>query len=152
MHLLNYTQFFLRYRKGALEVATYFFHSPTCFRKYNKVSQIWDQLSNFATSISGSQINLTLHICLIFTEIKGLSIPHMRLVHTICVAIHWLVAYIWKSPSVPINQLKTRIRSINQMEKNLSLNIHSIQFYNKRWDSWFSHGGVLFRNANYYYL
>lgn len=95
MHLLNYTQFFLRYRKGALEVATYFFHSPTCFRKYNKVSQIWDQLSNFATSISGSQINLTLHICLIFTEIKGLSIPHMRLVHTICVAIHWLFQYLF---------------------------------------------------------
>lgn len=63
----------------------------------------------------------------------------MRLVHTICVSIHWLIAYHWKSPSVPLAQLKVRINNINLMEKIVHTLHNKNHIYDKKWDPWFTH-------------
>lgn len=129
-------------RETAIKLFTRWYYTPsklhaifpsvphTCFRgcidtgsfshifwHCDKVSQIWKLLEGFASIISENKVNLTLSNCLLFTPIIGLNNFHIRLVHTICVAIHWLIAYHWKSPTLPLSQLKTRVNNILLMEK-----------------------------------
>lgn len=131
--------------------------SPNCYRgcdapgsfthifwECNKISFIWQQLDSFASKISNRQINLTLPNCLLFTTIPGLSVPQMRLIHTICVAIHWMIAVNWKSSSFPPSQLKARLSSINLMEKIFHVIYNSTKFYDNKWKPWFDHSNILF--------
>lgn len=129
----------------------------TCFRGCNsagsfshifwdcdRVTQIWKQLEKFASKISNNNINLTIYNCLLFSPIIGLSIHNMRLIHTICVAVHWLIAHHWKSPTIPLSHLKTRINNINLMEKIFHTIQNTNQFYTKKWDPWFNHANLFF--------
>lgn len=57
---------------------------------------------------------------------------HMRLIQTISVSIQWLVAFHWKSPSVPLMLLKTRINNIIFMEKLYHTLYNTMRIYNKK--------------------
>lgn len=154
----------IRIRETAIKLFTRWYYTPaklhtifptiphTCFRgcistgsfthifwDCEKVSQIWKHLESFASIISTNNVILTPSNCLLFTPIIGLNSFHMRLVHTICVAIHWLIAYHWKSSSLPLSQLKTRINNILLMEKIFHTLNNSKHTFDKKWNPWFTH-------------
>lgn len=105
------------------------FSPQTCFREHfhriffhiflecEKVSLKWRQLEKISTRISDNNIKHTLPNCLLFTPIIGLTSHHLRLIHTICVSIHWLKAFHWRSPLLPLTQLKSRINNNYLMEE-----------------------------------
>lgn len=110
----------------------------------DKISFIWRQLETFSSKIADTNITLSLSNCLLFSPITNLSIPQTRLIHTISVAIQWLIAVHWKSNSFPVSQLKTRINSIYIMERIFHTIYNSITFHTNKWDPWITHSDIFF--------
>lgn len=70
------------------------------------------------------------------------STLHLRLVYTIHVSIHWVIALQWKTPFVPVSQIKMRVNSIRCMKKIFHTLYNSMTHYDNKWDPWFEHGNV----------
>lgn len=65
----------------------------------------------------------------------------MRLIHTVCVAIHWVIALHWKTQYIPLSQVKLRMDSISRVEKIFHTLYHTRSYYDKKIGplAWSSH-------------
>lgn len=98
---------------------------------------IWRKLTSIASIITGVQLSLNPSHCLLFSPIVEATTLLMRLIHTISVAIHWVVGVHWRNPLVPLLQVKLRVESINRVEKLFHTLYHTMPYDELKWAPWF---------------
>lgn len=84
-------------------------HSPDTFLhlfwECSQVTLIWRKLDIFASKIACAQLSLTPSHCLLLSPITEVTKLQMKLIHTICVAIHWVITIHCKTQYIHLSQI-----------------------------------------------
>ena len=123
--------------------------SPHCFRgcltsgsffhifwDCEHVSSVWKKVFELIDKLGGSQTDLSYRQCLLFEKIPDTPRPLRRLIHTLCTAVLWVVAFNWKSPIVPFTQVLSRMDLIMLSEQIFHKLHDTVPIYEAKWNPW----------------
>lgn len=123
--------------------------SPNCFRGCSEpgtllhtfweckyIKQIWLKATNFIECSSQQIITPTPQICLLYAKIPNTPTSCMRLFHSLCSSIHWMIAYNWKTKNLSWQQVTTRMESIKISEWIYHTLNDSTHIHKKKWSYW----------------
>ena len=123
--------------------------SPNCFRGCSEqgtllhtfwscpfLDQIWRAATSRFESSYGHKISLTPQICLLYATIPDIPTSHMRLFHSLCSSIQWMIALNWKSNTILWSQVLERMEVYKISEKIYHTLNDNLHIYNSKWSNW----------------
>lgn len=121
--------------------------SPLCFRGFThqgsflhlfweceKLQPTWKEVLKLIDKLAGKTISLTYQHCILFQTPPDSSKPFVKLIHSICIAMHWAIALQWKTPLVPFTQIVARIDDMMLADKIYHTLHDSIPHFDAKWN------------------